>query len=62
MTPIKLKAPLKDYLWGGTRLKTDFGKKTDLERWRKAGSFPVIGRPKCGSLWRGSRLDLTPVP
>ena len=32
MTPIKLKAPLKDYLWGGTRLKTDFGKKTDLEK------------------------------
>ena len=28
----KLKAPLKDYLWGGTRLKTDFGKKTDLEK------------------------------
>ena len=42
MTPIKLKAPLKDYLWGGTRLKTDFGKKTDLERWLKAGSFPAI--------------------
>ena len=32
MTPIKLKAPLKDYLWGGTKLKTDFGKETDLEK------------------------------
>lgn len=32
MTPIKLKAPLKDYLWGGTRLKTDFGKETKLEK------------------------------
>ena len=32
MTPIKLKAPLKDYLWGCTRQKTDFGKKTDLEK------------------------------
>ena len=32
MTPIKLKAPLKDYLWGGTRLKTDFGKETSLQK------------------------------
>ena len=29
--PMKLKAPLKDYLWGGTRLKTAYGKKTELE-------------------------------
>ena len=24
--PMKLKAPLKDYLWGGTRLKEEYGK------------------------------------
>lgn len=30
--PLKLTAPLKDYLWGGTRLKDDFGKKTDLAK------------------------------
>ena len=43
MTPIKLKAPKKGLFVGGTRLKkTDFGKKTDLKRWRKAGSFPAI--------------------
>jgi len=29
--PLKLTAPLKDYLWGGTRLKSDYGKKTDLD-------------------------------
>ena len=29
---IKLTAPIKDYLWGGTRLKTDFGKITDKEK------------------------------
>lgn len=32
MYPLKLTAPLKDYLWGGTRLKTDYGKETDLEK------------------------------
>lgn len=30
--PMKLVAPLKDYLWGGTRLKEEFGKKTQLEQ------------------------------
>lgn len=28
--PIKLVAPLKDYIWGGAKLKYDFYKKTDL--------------------------------
>lgn len=32
MYPIKLTAALKDYLWGGTRLKEDFNKKSDLEK------------------------------
>lgn len=30
--PMKLTAPLKDYLWGGTRLKDEYGKQTDLEK------------------------------
>ena len=30
--PMKLQAPLKDYIWGGTKLKTDYGKQTDLEK------------------------------
>ena len=30
MKPIKLTPALKDYLWGGTRLKTDFGIESDL--------------------------------
>ncbi|MBQ3124440.1 MAG: class I mannose-6-phosphate isomerase [Clostridia bacterium] len=29
---IKLTAPIKDYLWGGMRLVTDYGKKTDKEK------------------------------
>ena len=31
MYPLLLKAPIKDYLWGGTRLKTEFGFKTEKE-------------------------------
>jgi mannose-6-phosphate isomerase len=30
--PMKLKAPLKDYLWGGTKLKTDYGKTSDMDK------------------------------
>ena len=32
LSPMKLQAPLKDYIWGGTKLKTDYGKKTDLDK------------------------------
>lgn len=32
MYPLKLKAPLKDYLWGGTRLKEEYGKETELPK------------------------------
>lgn len=31
-SPVKLTAPIKDYLWGGRRLITDFNKKTDLQK------------------------------
>lgn len=30
MKPFKLTSAFKDYLWGGTRLKEEFGKKTDM--------------------------------
>ena len=30
LEPLKLKATFKDYIWGGTKLKTKYGKKTDL--------------------------------
>lgn len=32
MYPLKLSPAFKDYIWGGTRLKTDFGKQSKLER------------------------------
>ena len=32
MYPMKLIAPLKDYLWGGTRLRDEYGKETQLTK------------------------------
>ena len=32
LEPIKIKAACKDYLWGGTKLKTEFNKESDLEK------------------------------
>lgn len=32
LSPVKLNPAFKDYLWGGTKLKTLYGKKSDLER------------------------------
>lgn len=32
MYPIKLKPAFKDYLWGGTRLRDDFGKECDFDK------------------------------
>ncbi len=31
MVPFKLKPAFKDYIWGGSRLKTEFGKQSDLD-------------------------------
>ena len=32
MYPMKLTAPCKDYIWGGTRLRDEYGKKSDLDK------------------------------
>lgn len=32
MEPLKLKPAIQDYIWGGTRLRDEFGKESDLER------------------------------
>ena len=38
MDILKLKPVFKDYIWGGTRLKTDFGFKSDLDVLAESGS------------------------
>lgn len=60
MVPLKLRPAFKDYLWGGTRLKTQFGKQSDLaivaESWEvschKDGPSTVENGPMAGhTLW-----------
>ena len=56
MYPLLLKAPVKDYLWGGNRLITDFGFETDkeiaAEAWvlscHKDGTSTVQNGPHAG--------------
>ena len=52
---IKLTAPIKDYLWGGTRLKTDFGKVTDKEK--AAESWELSTHPDGESIVSGGEFD-----
>ena len=40
--PLKLTAPLKDYLWGGTRLKTEYHKETALEKVAESWALSVM--------------------
>ena len=44
--PLLLKPPVKDYLWGGTRLKTEYNYETDKE---KAAEAWVLSCHKDGS-------------
>ena len=64
MYPMKLQAPLKDYIWGGTKLKTDYGKKTDLEKvsesWElachKDGMSIIENGPEAGRTLKANRM------
>lgn len=51
---IKLTAPIKDYLWGGTRLITDFDKKTDKEK--AAESWELSTHPDGESIVRDGKF------
>lgn len=56
MAMVKLNAAFKDYLWGGTKLKVEYGKKTDLdivaESWELSthpdGQSVVASGPEAG--------------
>lgn len=58
MYPLLLKAPLKDYIWGGNRLKNEYNYETDLskvaEAWvlsaRKDGDCTVLNGEMSGKL------------
>ncbi len=52
---IKLTAPIKDYLWGGRRLITDFNKTTDKEK--AAESWELSTHPDGESIVCGGEFD-----
>ncbi len=47
MYPLILKAPLKDYIWGGTKLKDEFGFESELERVAEAWVISCHEDGKC---------------
>lgn len=55
LSPIKLTAPIKDYLWGGTKLISEFNKKTDLEK--AAESWELSTHPDGESVVCGGEFD-----
>ncbi len=46
MEILELKPVFKDYIWGGTRLKDDFGFETDIDPVAEAGCFPATRTAK----------------
>ncbi len=60
MEIIKLKPALKDIIWGGTRLITDFGFATDAERIAEA--WVVSAHPNGPGVAEGGRFDGRPFP
>ena len=61
--PMKLIAPLKDYLWGGTRLRDEYGKEAQLtkiaESWELAchkDGMSVIGNGAAAGQTLADRL------
>ena len=40
MYPMKLEAPCKDYIWGGTRLRDEYGKKSDADKVAESWELP----------------------
>ena len=48
MYPLKLTPAFKDYLWGGTRLRDDFGKDCDFDKIAESWELSCqIGRASC---------------
>ena len=55
MKMLKLEPAFKDYLWGGTRLKTEYNKKSDLDI--VAESWELSTHPAGQSVIRGGEYD-----
>ena len=44
MEILKLQPIFKDYIWGGQRLREDFGFKVTCPNWQRAGCWPATRR------------------
>ena len=55
MRPFLLKAPIKDYIWGGTKLREIFGKESGLER--LAESWELSCHPDGECIIDGGEFD-----
>lgn len=55
MQPLLLKPPIKDYIWGGTKLREQFGKESDLER--LAESWELSCHKDGKSIISGGKFD-----
>lgn len=55
MTPFLLSPPIKDYIWGGTRLRDEYGKESDLPR--LAESWELSCHPDGESVVSGGEYD-----
>ncbi|MBR5681811.1 MAG: class I mannose-6-phosphate isomerase [Ruminococcus sp.] len=55
MRPFLLKAPIKDYIWGGTKLREIFGKESELER--LAESWELSCHPDGECIIDGGEFD-----
>lgn len=42
MEILKLNAPCKDYIWGGNRLREEYGKVSDADKIAESWSCPAI--------------------
>lgn len=56
--PMKLRAPLKDYMWGGTRLKTEYGKETALAKVAESWELACHGEDQ-GVIVNGEDAGMT---
>ena len=58
MEPLKLKPAFQDYIWGGTRLRDEFGKDSDLERIAESGELSCHPAGAC-TIINGSCKGMT---
>lgn len=57
MALVRLLPAFKDYLWGGTKLKENYNKKTDLDIVAESWELSTQGRTEYCGQWRVQGTD-----